>query len=422
MRTGLLLLYKNNRIFNNDALTEFKLHADKFIVVVVQDDSDPFTTHFAQTKQNSNVRKACIESQDAFINQLRSRDIETACVSFEDLGQISSLIETYDVKVLGWSFHPSLYFLSMWQRIQAVTPNCHHIELSGNTLLSQHQLPFELSELPSSFSKFRKAVEPCTELLFANAIEIPSQISPDCITSSVNNQQFTESSALAHLNFYFSSSYPHHYKETRNELDGVFFSTRFSPYLAHGLLSVKSIVIELAHYEHLYGRNHSTEWIYFELLWREYFYWYAAAHGYKLFKKFGLKQSSPHTSFYAQSYKAWCQGYTPSSLVNAIMRELNSTGWISNRARQIAASYLVNELQIDWRHGAAYFEQVLVDHDVAINWGNWQYIAGVGADPRGGRHFNVLKQTELYDAKGEYRAKWLKYVDEAYPLDLEYWN
>ena len=88
------------------------------------------------------------------------------------------------------------------------------------------------------------------------------------------------------------------------------------------------------------------------------------------------------------------------------MNELNLTGWMSNRGRQIVASYLVNELQVDWRFGAAYFQMRLIDYDVASNWGNWQYIAGVGSDPRGGRHFNIQKQTELYDPNAFFIQKW----------------
>ena len=88
------------------------------------------------------------------------------------------------------------------------------------------------------------------------------------------------------------------------------------------------------------------------------------------------------------------------------MHQLNATGYMSNRGRQIVASCLVNELALDWRYGAAYFQQQLLDYDVASNWGNWQYIAGVGADPRGGRFFNIHKQTQLYDAKGVFIQKW----------------
>ena len=67
---------------------------------------------------------------------------------------------------------------------------------------------------------------------------------------------------------------------------------------------------------------------------------------------------------------------------------------------------MVNELGLDWRYGAAYFEQQLLDYDVSCNWGNWQYIAGVGADVRGGRHFNLDKQTALYDPDHEFIDKW----------------
>ena len=99
------------------------------------------------------------------------------------------------------------------------------------------------------------------------------------------------------------------------------------------------------------------------------------------------------------------------------MKELAETGFMSNRGRQIVASCLVHELAIDWRFGAAYFQQQLIDYDVASNWGNWQYIAGVGKDPRGGRQFNIDKQTALHDAKGEFIGKWQGRDQAALPLD-----
>ena len=93
-------------------------------------------------------------------------------------------------------------------------------------------------------------------------------------------------------------------------------------------------------------------------------------------------------------------------IVNALMRQLVATGWMSNRGRQIAASCLINELDGDWRFGAAFFEKHLIDYDVGSNYGNWQYIAGVGSDPRGGRHFNLVKQTADHDPNGIFIAKW----------------
>lgn len=88
------------------------------------------------------------------------------------------------------------------------------------------------------------------------------------------------------------------------------------------------------------------------------------------------------------------------------MNQLRKTGYLSNRARQIVASCLVNELGIDWRYGAAWFQEQLVDYDVASNYGNWQYIAGVGADAKGGRHFNLDKQRSLFDPDGKFVKRW----------------
>ena len=93
--------------------------------------------------------------------------------------------------------------------------------------------------------------------------------------------------------------------------------------------------------------------------------------------------------------------------MNAFMRQLKLTGWMSNRGRQIVASYLVNELGVDWRFGAAWFEEQLVDYDPASNWENWQYLAGVGTDPRGRRAFNIEKQRQMYDVNGEFIRRYL---------------
>ena len=104
----------------------------------------------------------------------------------------------------------------------------------------------------------------------------------------------------------------------------------------------------------------------------------------------------------------WIKGETKEDFVNAAMIELQQNGWISNRARQIVASYLINNLKVDYRLGAAYFEQTLIDYDVCSNWGNWAYLAGVGNDPRGNRYFNINKQSTDYDKNKKYRDLWLK--------------
>ena len=98
------------------------------------------------------------------------------------------------------------------------------------------------------------------------------------------------------------------------------------------------------------------------------------------------------------------------------MRELFLTGYLSNRMRQIVASYLIYDLECDWRKGAQWFESQLIDYDVYSNQGNWLYIAGHGTDPRGGRAFNVSKQAQEYDADGEYRRRWAGPISASFSL------
>lgn len=104
----------------------------------------------------------------------------------------------------------------------------------------------------------------------------------------------------------------------------------------------------------------------------------------------------------------FCAGRTGTGLIDASQRELFLTGYTSNRTRQNVASYLSKHLGIDWRLGAEWYECNLVDYDVHSNWGNWQYVAGVGNDPRGSaRVFNPVKQAFDYDANGEYVRMWM---------------
>ena len=294
------------------------------------------------------------------------------------------------------------------------------------TLYDNQQLPFTINELPATFSQFRKLIEQTTPTI-NTLLDPPEYIARPLIAPmpwpttlpNVSKERALfaggEQSATDHLADYFSSANPSTYKETRNALAGIENSTKFSPWLANGCISARQIVNALRNYEHIHGANDSTYWIYFELLWREYFQLYSLRYGNKLFSFAGITKRKPLTSFYPQRFKQWCTGTTPYPIVNACMKQLNKTGYMSNRGRQLVASCLVNELKLDWRFGAAYFEQQLIDYDVASNWGNWQYLAGVGADPRSGRHFNLVKQTQTYDANNQFINHWQG--DEVHAID-----
>lgn len=288
-------------------------------------------------------------------------------------------------------------------------------------------------DLPQSFTQFRKKVEYSHDLLSASAdldsCQTPVTFAP-LPTSLASNDEYCfkvppfdeqpnepaqlepnfkggETEALAHLQRYFDSDAPSSYKVTRNAMDEWSHSTKFSPWLANGSLSVKTVLNQLRHYEREVVANESTYWIWFELLWREYFYWYAMTHQKNLFLFQGISDKKPPTRYHQERLEQWQQGKTAYPIINACMQQLNHTGYMSNRGRQLVASCFIHELGLDWRYGATYFEQQLIDYDVASNWGNWQYLAGVGADPRGCRQFNLKKQTQQHDPNGEFRDKWL---------------
>ncbi|MBF2054798.1 MAG: DASH family cryptochrome [Candidatus Sericytochromatia bacterium] len=215
-----------------------------------------------------------------------------------------------------------------------------------------------------------------------------------------------ENAALARLQHYLWTSHGIAcYKETRNSTIGPDYSSKFSLWLANGSLSPRQIMAEVKRYEAEYGANDSTYWLYIELLWRDYFFWLARQHGPRLFWARGLKDQPPLSQPDADLLQRWRDGQTADNFINAGMRELQATGYLSNRLRQNVASYLVHHLKQDWRAGARWFEHCLIDYDPCSNWGNWLYLAGVGTDPRT-RVFNPRKQAQNYDPSGDYRRLW----------------
>lgn len=291
---------------------------------------------------------------------------------------------------------------------------------STSTLYKATDLPFSVKEIPDVFTSFRKKVE--REAAVREMIEIPDRLHSPVIPpldKSLQNASKKDSrlnpfsihggecQALERLERYFESRAVLTYKQTRDDLFADLSSSKFSPWLSLGCISSKTIYWKLKEIESRFGSNESTYWLYFELLWRDFFRFTFKKHNHKFFQHYGLTSHSGDIKHNSSCFMDWCNGETSAPLINAMMKELRLTGFISNRSRQIVASYLVYELECDWRYGAAWFEQELIDYDVSSNWGNWAYIAGVGNDPRGGRVFNIQKQEELYDKNKSYQDLWL---------------
>jgi deoxyribodipyrimidine photo-lyase len=310
-----------------------------------------------------------------------------------------------------------------------------HAELES-TMIAVRDLPFVPEAMPDQFTQFRNKIEKA-KYLFTEPVSAPSHIPPlpanfkrSELTAHTQTSVKTESvspknghphssfphyletyrggtrAAVAHLQQYLERALPHSYKATRNQLHGLDYSSKLSPWLALGCISARSVMQKLNQFESEQGANEGSYWLWFELLWRDYFRVLHLKYGKQLYCASGLNQSA-NPIHNARGFEHWSSGTTGESIVDAGMRELKATGYLSNRLRQVVASYLIYDLHSDWRAGAAWFESQLLDYDVYSNQGNWLYIAGRGTDPRGGRRFNPQKQAQDHDANGSYRALWL---------------
>lgn len=310
---------------------------------------------------------------------------------------------------------------------QAVKPlNIALQSFWGHTLYHRDRLPFEIPHIPELFTHFRKQVEKTTTP--DSCFPTPTQLPPLPEIETGNLPSLTELrvekvaiaskavlpftggeiAGIARLEDYiWSGDRLRTYKETRNGMLGPDYSSKFSPWLSLGCLSPRYIYQQVQDYETQRIKNDSTYWLIFELLWRDYFRFICAKHGNAIFRQSGLQGITIPWEEDWQKFSLWQQGKTGFPLVDANMRELAATGFMSNRGRQNVASFLTKNLGINWQMGAEWFESLLIDYDVCSNWGNWNYTAGVGNDARGFRFFNIIKQSKDYDPEGAYVKHWL---------------
>jgi len=318
----------------------------------------------------------------------------------------------------------------------------------GKTLYHVDDVPFdEPRDIPNVYTNFRKAVEKKSRVRSPIAApdalpSLPDDIDPGPIPTlddlgfendgAVDERAVLpfhggETRGLDRIDEYiWREDCLKKYKATRNGLLGANYSSKFSPWLAHGCITPRQIHQEVERYEAERVDNKSTYWMKFELIWRDFFTYVTRKAGERLFAPGGIIGNEIDWRYHDESFERWAAGTTGIPFIDANMRELNQTGYMSNRGRQNVASMLSQSLKLDWRMGAAYFESRLVDYDVASNWGNWAYNSRVGNDPRA-RYFNIVKQAQRYDSDGEYVRHWLpelkgvpdEYVHEPHKMSRE---
>jgi deoxyribodipyrimidine photo-lyase len=426
----ILLWYRNDlRLHDHQPLMQAIATGASIIPVYCFDDRQFGQTSFGFPKTGSFRSQFLLESLTDLRDSWRSRGSDLVIRRGLPEVIIPELVQQYGITEVYYHREVTTEELAVSDELERSLKliNITYKSFWGHTLYQLTDLPFGLQHLPELFTKFRKNLEQAC----AVQASLPTPASLPALPADLDRGQMPslaelnvetplvdprgvlvfkggETAGLDRVNDYiWQHDRLRVYKETRNGMLGESYSSKFSPWLALGCLSPRYIYQEVKKYEAKRIENDSTYWLIFELLWRDYFRFICAKHGNQIFKQAGLQGTDLTWKQDWDRFNLWCSGNTGFPLVDANMRELASTGFMSNRGRQNVASFLTKNLGIDWRMGAEWFESRLIDYDVCSNWGNWNYSAGVGNDARGFRFFNIMKQSLDYDREGKYVKHWL---------------
>ncbi len=428
--TVLVWLRNDLRLHDNEALYKAAVRTKNIVPFVCIDPRQFAPTHLGFTKMGARRAQFLLESVADLRQRLQSIGSNLVVRIGKPADVVAELQSATGATLLYTSKEVTSEELADEQAVESVLEQrgARMFTFWQSTLYHVDDIPFRnIRLLPDVFTEFRKQTEKAARVrtIFpvpANLNPVTMEIGkiptledlglpiPEQDSRTLVTFKGGETAALERLQQYFwKQNLLKSYKETRNGLLGADFSSKFSPWLALGCLSPRYVFDQVRQYEAKCVKNDSTYWLIFELIWRDYFRFVALKYGTRLFKKGGIKQDAKAQQWIQNEslFQKWIDGKTGIPFIDANMQELAATGFMSNRGRQNVASFLVKDLKIDWRWGAMYFEHALLDYDVCSNWGNWNYVAGIGNDPRENRYFNILKQAGQYDPKGEFVKHWL---------------
>jgi deoxyribodipyrimidine photo-lyase len=433
IKTGLVWFRNDLRTIDNNSLSKAIAENDQVIGIYCFDPSHFEICEFGFRKTEKYRAQFLLETVSELKQNLEDLNITLLIYQGAPEFFFPEVISEYNIS--------SIYLQKEWtseELLQALKvnklstiKNVLWFETYDQFLFHPHDLPFDIQDIPRVFTHFRKKCEqsiavrplalikpllPSNKLTTykpSNTTQLPT-LEDLGFKSFITDQRTAfpfkggENQGLARIQSYFwDTKNLSQYKQTRNGLLGLDYSSKLSAWLANGSISPRTIYFEILKYEDQIDKNDSTYWLIFELIWRDFFKYISIKHGNNLFKIQGILNKDYQWSIDKNNINQWISAETNQDFVNANMLELSNTGWMSNRGRQNVASFFSKELSLDWRIGAAYFESLLIDYDVHSNYGNWSYLAGVGNDPRD-RKFNIQSQSDRYDPKQEYRHFWLQ--------------
>lgn len=423
MKTGLVWFKNDLRIHDNEALVQAIEQCDD-LIFYFSVEPHLFEQLELGFRKSDIVRFKFLEQSVNALQQKLENIGGHLIISSKSANElIPDLISEYNISKV---FAEKEYAPEELQIVASVQNKLPKIEFSfywGKTLYHIHDIPFTIENIPLTSKAYR--IPASKESNPRETFETPRKLAghPDAKSTTFPSYDLYgfskseyesalpfleggEEKALERLHFYtFETEKLTGYRWTRNKSLGLDYSSKFSPYLALGCISARLIYETVKKYEAEIKKNQSTWWLVFELVWRDYFTFKGMKFGAEFFYTKGFKNKDMAFENDSEKFKRWQEGRTGIPFIDAHMRQLNETGYMSNRGRVNCASYFIHDLKIDWTWGAAYFESKLIDYDVSANWLNWHVQAFEIY------YTNPVHQSLKYKSN-EYIAKWIPELSE----------
>lgn len=422
MSKKILVWFRNDlRLHDNEMLVEAIAKSDAVLPVYILDARLFEKTKYDTQKTGSIRAKFIIESVESLRNSLKQIGGNLLIAKGNPEEIIPQLVQEYEItevyhhrEVAMEETHiSSLVENALWK----LRVNLKHF--IGHTLYNKEDLPFPIKDIPDAFNQFKKKIErdsiikPCfaapdrinvAEVIYWGNIFALEDVNLEPHEKDQRSDfEFIggEQEGIQHLHKVINAM------QQAATSKNLILASKLSAWLAMGCLSPRKVYWEIKKMESVPNAKAMFNHVLLGLLWRDYFRFMFKKYGNVFFKPNGFgSQGLVDQDNQQENFNKWRTGQTGFAVVDAVMNELNQTGYISNIARQTAALYLINNLEVSWVYGAAYFEERLIDYNPASNWGNWANIAGVGNDQKSKSIFDLDKNIKNLDPKGNYAITW----------------
>ncbi|QPH38571.1 DASH family cryptochrome [Pedobacter endophyticus] len=422
MSKKILVWFRNDlRLHDNEMLIEAIAKSDAILPVYILDPRLFGETKYGTLKTGNIRAQFILESVSGLRYSLKQIGGNLLIAQGNPEEIIPQLVQEYEItevyhhrEVAREETHVStLVENALWK----LRVNLKHF--IGHTLYNKEDLPFPIKDIPDAFNQFKKKIErdsiikPC--FLAPDRVNVAEVIDwgslPTLAQLNLSPQekdersdfQFTggEADGLSHLQKVIVAM------QQAASAKNLILASKLSAWLAMGCLSPRKVYWEIKKMEGFPNTKAMFNHILLGLLWRDYYRFMFKKYGNRFFHPNGFgSQGLVDVENEQENFAKWKNGQTGFVVVDAVMTELNQTGFVSNIARQTAALYLINNLEVSWVFGAAYFEEKLIDYNPASNWGNWANVAGVGNDQKSKSVFDLDKNIKSLDPKGNYALTW----------------